>query len=87
MGSHSPEEDWRHIAGQEIESQNNKRTPGLWGLSVCHFTSTKPQNSLEMELIFFIRKQETNHKAVSLTELIEKLILRSHSGRKSVMKV
>lgn len=34
MGSHSPEEDWRHIAGQAIHSQNNKRTPGLWGLSV-----------------------------------------------------
>lgn len=59
----------------------------LGSVSLSYFTSTKSQKGAEMELIFLIRKQETNHKAVSLTKLIEKLILRSRSGRKSVMKV
>lgn len=40
-----------------------------------------------MELICLIGKQETNHKAVSLPGLTEELVLRSHSGKKSVMKV
>lgn len=56
----------------------------LGPVDLSYFTSTK-QKGEELELIFFIGG--TKHKAVSLTGLTEELMLRSHSGRKSVMKV
>lgn len=56
-------------------------------MSICHISQALIQKSAEMELICLIRKWETNHIAVSLTELIEELILRSRSERKSVMKI
>lgn len=54
---------------------------------LCHISQALNPKSKEMELICLIRKQETNHKAVSLTRIIEELILRSCSGRTSFIKV
>lgn len=65
--------------------QSNKRTLVPRSCQ-SHIPQALTQKSEEMELICLIRKQETNHKAVSFTGLIEELILRPHFGRKSVIK-
>lgn len=76
-------EDWRHTGGQEIHSQNDKRTLVSVGFDLSYFTSTNSKSE-EVQLLCLKRKQETNQKAV---RLIEELILRSRSGRKSVIQV
>lgn len=58
----------------------------LRAINLSYFMSTH-QKSEDIELICLIRKQETNHKAVNLIRLIEELILRSCSRRKSVVKI